>query len=153
MEESRINYSLINRFKPKVYVDGNKWCALYGDDIISGVVGFGKTPTEALENFCEHMTEEMENKQVFESFIKVMEANPVRIDQDKYDISTIINRFEIEWLSVKAYWLNIIAPQIGKDAMLGKRAHPIHREEITKNLARVANLAVAVANKFKGNDR
>lgn len=37
--------------KPKIYLDGNKWCALYGDTIQEGVCGFGDTPAEAANNF------------------------------------------------------------------------------------------------------
>jgi len=37
--------------RPKIYRDGDKWCALYGDDIIVGVAGFGKCPREACSNF------------------------------------------------------------------------------------------------------
>lgn len=33
--------------KPKVYPDGNMWCALYGDNIQEGVCGFGETPEKA----------------------------------------------------------------------------------------------------------
>lgn len=29
-------------------IDGKKWCALCGEDIQSGLVGFGDTPGEAL---------------------------------------------------------------------------------------------------------
>jgi len=41
-------------FKPKVYPDGNKWCALYGDDLQNGVCGFGDTPDEASRDFNKH---------------------------------------------------------------------------------------------------
>jgi hypothetical protein len=37
--------------RPKIYPDGDKWCALYGDDIITGVAGFGATPEEAAAAF------------------------------------------------------------------------------------------------------
>ena len=37
--------------RPSVYKDGDKWCALYGTDIQSGVVGFGDTPAKACEAF------------------------------------------------------------------------------------------------------
>jgi hypothetical protein len=37
--------------RPKVYPDGDQWCALYGDDLQSGVCGFGKTPEAACANF------------------------------------------------------------------------------------------------------
>lgn len=38
-------------FRPCVYVDGNMWCCLYGEDIMSGVVGFGETPEKAAAAF------------------------------------------------------------------------------------------------------
>ena len=38
-------------FKPSIYPDGNMWCALYGEDLQSGVAGFGETPAKAMENF------------------------------------------------------------------------------------------------------
>ena len=37
--------------RPKVFPDGNKWCALYGDNIMEGVAGFGSTPEEAMLDF------------------------------------------------------------------------------------------------------
>ena len=33
--------------KPRMYPDGNQWCALYGDNIQEGVCGFGDTPHKA----------------------------------------------------------------------------------------------------------
>lgn len=38
-------------FKPKIYMDGNSWCALYGDNLQDGVCAFGRTPDEAMRNF------------------------------------------------------------------------------------------------------
>ncbi len=38
-------------FRPSVYPDGTKWCALFGADIISGVCGFGDTPETAMADF------------------------------------------------------------------------------------------------------
>jgi len=37
--------------KPKLNIDGNMWCALYGDDLQNGVAGFGKSPEEAYQDF------------------------------------------------------------------------------------------------------
>jgi hypothetical protein len=37
--------------QPRVFPDGNKWCALYGDDLMSGVAGFGDTPEGACYDF------------------------------------------------------------------------------------------------------
>lgn len=33
--------------KPRMFPDGNQWCALYGDNLQEGVAGFGGTPEKA----------------------------------------------------------------------------------------------------------
>lgn len=38
-------------FKPKVYLDGNMWCALYGDNLQDGIAGFGETCEKAMLDF------------------------------------------------------------------------------------------------------
>lgn len=38
-------------YKPKLFRDGNQWCALFGEDIQSGVCGFGESPEKAFTNF------------------------------------------------------------------------------------------------------
>lgn len=38
-------------FKPSIYIDGDKWCALYGGNIQDGVAGFGDTPDKAMIDF------------------------------------------------------------------------------------------------------
>lgn len=37
--------------RPKMYPDGDQWCALYGDDLQEGVAGFGETPERAAVAF------------------------------------------------------------------------------------------------------
>lgn len=37
--------------KPKLYPDGDQWCALLGDNLQSGVCGFGDTPAKAMYAF------------------------------------------------------------------------------------------------------
>ena len=39
--------------KPPVYPDGDQWCCLYGEDLMSGVAGFGETPHRASLAFDE----------------------------------------------------------------------------------------------------
>lgn len=48
-------------FKPALYPDGNMWCALLGDDLQTGVSGFGKTPSEAMYAFDKAWREEIKN--------------------------------------------------------------------------------------------
>jgi hypothetical protein len=37
--------------KPKLFIDGDMYCALYGENIAEGCAGFGKTPNEAMADF------------------------------------------------------------------------------------------------------
>jgi hypothetical protein len=42
------------RMRPTLSSDGNKWIALYGDNLQTGVVGIGESPCEAMFHFdCE----------------------------------------------------------------------------------------------------
>jgi hypothetical protein len=38
-------------YKPSIYQDGNMWCALLGDDLQVGIVGWGETPNLAADAF------------------------------------------------------------------------------------------------------
>lgn len=38
-------------FRPHIFIDGDRWCALYGNNIQDGVCGFGKSPDEATYAF------------------------------------------------------------------------------------------------------
>lgn len=46
-------------FKPKLSRDGNQWCALLGDDLQSGVAGFGDSPAEAMLDFDKSWNEKI----------------------------------------------------------------------------------------------
>lgn len=37
--------------KPRIFIDGNKWCVLWGENIQDGVCGFGDSPRKALMDF------------------------------------------------------------------------------------------------------
>lgn len=37
--------------RPRLFVDGNQWCALYGENLQDGVAGFGDTPAKAATQF------------------------------------------------------------------------------------------------------
>ena len=39
------------QFKPRIFMDGDKWCVLYGDNLQEGVAGFGDSPAEAMAVF------------------------------------------------------------------------------------------------------
>ncbi|MBB3257675.1 hypothetical protein F4827_002540 [Paraburkholderia bannensis] len=38
-------------YRPSVGRDGNQWCALYGENIMEGVCGFGDSPEAAMADF------------------------------------------------------------------------------------------------------
>jgi hypothetical protein len=37
--------------RPRLFPDGNRWCALYGENLQDGLCGFGKTPEGAMADF------------------------------------------------------------------------------------------------------
>lgn len=49
VEEQRLRPFMLLR--PRMVLDGNMWCALYGDNLQDGVAGFGDTPEKAAEAF------------------------------------------------------------------------------------------------------
>lgn len=38
-------------YRPALTIDGNQWCALYGENLQDGVAGFGDTPAAAMLAF------------------------------------------------------------------------------------------------------
>ena len=38
-------------FRPKLMIEGDQWCALYGSNLQEGVAGFGDSPTKAMWDF------------------------------------------------------------------------------------------------------
>jgi hypothetical protein len=58
IDESRLaaaveaeEYNLVALLKPRVFIDQNRWCVLYGENIQDGVVGFGESPQLAVYAF------------------------------------------------------------------------------------------------------
>lgn len=49
LEAERFN--LVAMLRPRVFLDGNKWCVLYGENLMDGVCGFGETPELAVTDF------------------------------------------------------------------------------------------------------
>lgn len=38
-------------YRPAISIDGDQWCALYGEDLQNGVAGFGDSPADAMADF------------------------------------------------------------------------------------------------------
>lgn len=50
-----------NRLRPRLFIDGNQWCALYGEDLQSGVAAFGESPALACAAFDKAWTTKLTN--------------------------------------------------------------------------------------------
>lgn len=46
--------------KPRICIDGNQWCALYGENLMDGVAGFGDSPELACADFDRNWKETLE---------------------------------------------------------------------------------------------
>jgi hypothetical protein len=53
-------------FRPKVFIDGDAWCALYGENLQDGVAGFGGSPAEAMRAFDSAWMERLDNSETEE---------------------------------------------------------------------------------------
>jgi hypothetical protein len=51
-------------FRPKLSIDGDQWCALYGDNLQEGVAGFGNSPAEAMYDFDKEWFKKLPKKEV-----------------------------------------------------------------------------------------
>jgi hypothetical protein len=49
--------------KPRLFIDGDQWCALFGDNLQDGVAGFGDSPSATMNAFdnawCEKLPPKM----------------------------------------------------------------------------------------------
>lgn len=44
-------YNLFSILKPKLFIKENQWCCLYGNDIETGIAGFGESPYASILNW------------------------------------------------------------------------------------------------------
>jgi len=44
-------FNLFATLKPSIQRDGNQWCVLYGEDLQSGIAGYGVSPHLAIMDF------------------------------------------------------------------------------------------------------
>ncbi|KGS89851.1 hypothetical protein X947_6079 [Burkholderia pseudomallei MSHR7334] len=55
MQDASASFSEYGRpsavYRPTLGIDGNKWRALYGPNLMEGVCGFGDSPAEAMADF------------------------------------------------------------------------------------------------------
>ena len=51
-----------NVYRPRLFIDGDKWCALYGENLQDGVAGFGDSPELAYADFNRAWAEKLPGK-------------------------------------------------------------------------------------------
>lgn len=47
--------ALVASLKPRISIDGNQWCCLWGENLQDGVAGFGDSPMLAIYDFNKAM--------------------------------------------------------------------------------------------------
>lgn len=47
------------QLRPRLFIDGDQWCALYGENLQDGVAGFGKSPDLASWDFDANWTKHL----------------------------------------------------------------------------------------------
>jgi hypothetical protein len=63
-------------FKPTLTEDGDMWCALLGDDLASGLAGFGRTPADAMTAFDQAFYKQRTSTAIrLESMLEAKAAN------------------------------------------------------------------------------
>lgn len=62
--------------RPRIFIDGNQWCCLYGDNIQDGVAGFGDTPEAAACDFDTSWHNSKPPKLMFPSAAEVLASFP-----------------------------------------------------------------------------
>lgn len=51
LDAARLGNTPSGIYRPKLSLDGDKWCALLGENLQDGVAGFGESPEDAYEDF------------------------------------------------------------------------------------------------------
>lgn len=49
-------------YRPRLFIDGNQWCALFGENLQDGVAGFGDSPLLAYRDFDKNWREPLKSK-------------------------------------------------------------------------------------------
>lgn len=44
-------FNLVAVLKPRIFIDGDRWCVLHGENLQDGVAGFGDCPLDAIYHF------------------------------------------------------------------------------------------------------
>ena len=57
-----VELSFVANLKPRIFIDGDHWCCLWGEDLQDGVAGFGKSPILAIYDFNRAMESQLPSR-------------------------------------------------------------------------------------------
>lgn len=120
--------------RPRVYADGTSWCALYGEDLQSGVFGWGDTPAEACAKFDEQWrTAHTPAKNISDSVKKVekKEINYVLTKVEAKAVSTAVELPEMTPIEDIAVTLMSIYDELS-DRSIEVAINAAHRKKNSK---------------------
>lgn len=58
-----VELAMVASLKPRVFIDGNQWCVLWGENLQDGVAGFGDSPIHAIYAFNKAMNTPLSTKE------------------------------------------------------------------------------------------
>ncbi len=91
-------------FKPKLYIEGNQWCAMYGDSPAISLQGWGNSPELALIDFDLNYSEELDN-QPLGGWVSVNDVFPERRG-DFYSVNVevaVVADNGTKWVDIDKY--------------------------------------------------
>ena len=60
------NMKLFSMLKPKLTIDGDQWCCLYGEDLRVGIAGFGDSTYKAIQNWNQEWYKKIQKTRMME---------------------------------------------------------------------------------------
>lgn len=70
-------------YKPVLFINGNQWCALYGEDLQNGVAGFGESPYLAMCNFNDNWFKKLQERGIPPTLATYKMVKEVKIKMDR----------------------------------------------------------------------
>jgi hypothetical protein len=125
-------------YRPRIAIDGNQWCALYGDNIQEGVAGFGDSPAAAMADF---------DRNWLTSLAAAQQPSPRESDMaEKMTLTEVRDAMSVKLESffparddeVKS-WMDAIAAHIAQHADL-EESNKLLRSAAQKNVLATAGL-------------
>jgi hypothetical protein len=91
----QLEMNLFVLLKPKVFMDGNQYCVLHGEDLQSGIAGFGNTIRTAIYDFNKAFDRELPKKKESPYMAKQSSAPENTIDINSDDINGAFDKARI----------------------------------------------------------